>query len=145
MDFGEQTARSIAVEVSSPETTSTGTVEIYFDRMDGTPAGIVEIKDLDATATWHTLYADITPTTGQHHVYLRFTSSSTRAKIYQADQFCFYTETADVVQTGVRQPQANIANEITTYYDLNGRQLPTRPQRGPFVMRQGFRSRVVVK
>lgn len=145
VDFGEQTARSIAVEVSSPETTSTGTVEIYFDRMDGTPAGIVEIKDLDATATWHTLYADITPTTGQHHVYLRFTSSSTRAKIYQADQFCFYTETADVVQTGVRQPQANIANEITTYYDLNGRQLPTRPQRGPFVMRQGFRSRVVVK
>jgi len=147
VDFGEETARSVAIDVSSLPGTATGTVEIYFDRMEGTPAGVCRLEGLDADATWHTVLADIEPTTGRHHVFLRFTCSTARSKAYQADQFCFYTETADIV-TGVRsaEPETEKGEKgVSRCYDLSGRCLRRPPLHGTFILRQDKASRIVLR
>ena len=115
---------------------------MYFDKLEGDPAGIIELKDLDANATWHTLHADITPTCGQHHVYLQFSLSTSRTKAFSVDQFSFSTETTD----GVEDLATKLESDATpSYYDLSGRRLQMPPLHGTFIVRQGQRARVVIK
>ena len=144
VDFGDQTVRSMAIAVTAPTGGATGTVEVYFDRIGGTPAGVFELKDLEAGATWHTLLTDITPATGRHHVFLRFTTTATRAKVFRADAFRFFTATADDVRTGVGDVQARTLPSAPTFFDLTGRRLPGSPQQGAFIVRQDHRARVII-
>ncbi len=141
IDFGEQTAKSIAIDVTAPTGNATGTIAIYFDKPEDEPAGVIELKDLDAEAAWHTLRTDITPTTGQHHLFLQFTCTSTRAKAYSVDQFFFSTQTAD----GIQQLNAGQQEAPAELFDLSGRRLQTAPLHGPFIVRQGSRARVINK
>lgn len=141
VDFGDQTAKSISVEVTTPPTNSNATISIYFDKIEGEPAGIIELKDLDAEATWHTVRADITPTTGQHHLYLQFNLVTSRAKAFSVDQLTFQKDTVD----GVQELGEQHKGVSTSYFDLNGRSLPKQPMHSAFLVRQGSRSRVVIK
>ena len=141
VDFGEQTARSIAIDVAPPAGNATGTIEIYFDKQEGEPAGVVELKDLSGDAAWHTLRADITPTTGQHHLYLHFTCTTTRTKAYSVDQFTFSTQTTD----GIQHPEQKRTESPAEFLDLSGRHMQAAPLHGPFIVRQGQRARVVIK
>ena len=141
VDFGEQTARSIAIDVAPPAGNATGTIEIFFDKPEGEPAGILELKDLSGDAAWHTLRADITPTNGKHHLYLHFTCTTSRAKAYSIDQFTFSAETAD----GIQHPEQERTESPAEYLDLSGRHLQAEPLHGPFIVRQGQRARVVIK
>jgi hypothetical protein len=141
IDFGEQTAKSIAIDVTAPTGNATGTIAIYFDKPEGEPAGVIELKDLDAEAAWYTLRADITPTTGQHHLFLQFTCTSTRAKAYSVDQFTFSAQPAD----GIHHPYNEVQEASAELFDLSGRRLQTSPLHGTFIVRQGSRARVIIK
>ncbi|MCR5180505.1 MAG: carbohydrate-binding protein [Bacteroidaceae bacterium] len=142
IDFGEQTAHSIILDVTAPASNITGNVEIYLDKMSGEPAGICELKDLDPDQEWHTLYANITPATGLHNVYLRFTCSSSRTKAYRIDHFQFSTQTAEEIQTGVSDHVSQGKTPMSVY-DLQGRLLPVSPKRGIFVISRGEESRII--
>lgn len=140
VNFGEQTAKSISIDVTTPP--ADATIAVYFDKLEGDPAGIIELKDLDANATWHTLHADITPTSGQHHVYLQFSLSTSRTKAFSVDQFSFSTETTDGVEDLANKQESDAT---PSYYDISGRRLQMPPLHGTFIVRQGQRARVVVK
>ena len=141
VDFGNQTAKSISVEVTTPPTNSNATISVYFDKIEGEPAGIIELKELDPEATWHTVRADITPTTGQHHLYLQFSLVTSRAKAFSVDQFTFQTDTVD----GVQELGDRSIDMSTSYFDLNGRRLSIQPMHGAFLVRQGSDSHVIIK
>lgn len=145
VDFGEQTARSFSIDIS-PLANHSRTVEVYFDNMDGTPAGILEPDGLDTSVGWHTLFADITPTSGMHHVFVRFTCSNVRAK-FKADQICFFTEQASELQTAVEPASDGITSEPDApvyYYDLSGRRLSVRPADGLYIMQRGHQPRILM-
>ena len=140
VNFGEQTAKSISINVTAPP--ADATIAIYFDKLEGEPAGVIELKNLDANTTWHTLHADIIPTSGQHHLYLQFNLSTSRTKAFSVDQFSFSTETTD----GVKDLADKLESDATpSYYDLCGRRLQTLPLHGTFIIRVGQRSRVHIK
>ena len=147
VDFGEETAQSCGITITAPPSGATGSVEIYFDKMEGTPAGVCELNDLEASQRWHTVITNITPTTGRHHVFLRFTCSDGDAQTYRADQFCFYTQTTEDGHTDIREAytsEADSDEDNTTYYDLSGRQLPHRPCKSAFFQRQGQQVQLVI-
>lgn len=139
VDFGQQTARSISLLASFPSGAASGSIEVYFDKMEGTPAGVIELKDIEASADWLTLAADIAPTTGCHHVFLRFTYATSRSKAYSIDYLQFSTLTIDE-QTSVQRPTAD---GETSYYTLSGIQLPCSPKRGTCVVRRAGKSSLV--
>ncbi|MBO4444963.1 MAG: carbohydrate-binding protein [Bacteroidaceae bacterium] len=135
VDFGEETALSMSLDVTAPST-GEGTVEVYFDKMDDTPAGVIDMSDIDASKTWHTLFCDITPTTGMHRVYLRFTCSRTRAKVYRADQFRFFTQEASALRTRIdKQPTTDSTQlpDDAPLYDLSGRRT-LHPSQGIYIL-----------
>lgn len=147
VDFGDQTAHSIILDVTAPAHGISGSVEIYFDKMEGAPAGVCELKDLNTPQGWYTLMADIKPTTGLHHVYLHFTCSSSRAKAYKADQFIFSTKTVDELTDVEDLPEMNVDTAVGTvqYFDLLGRRLTEHPTSGTFILRKGKKARIIVK
>lgn len=148
VDFGEQTARSMSLDVTAPVSNATGTVEVYFDKMEGTPAGVFELKELDEAVIWHSLLVDITPTTGLHRVYLRFTCTTSRSKAYRVDSFRFFVQTAEEVRTGISAPSLTTQQEpmITDkLYNLKGMRLPQCSLRGSVALKRGRASRVIIK
>ena len=140
VDFGEETARSIILDVTAPAAGLTATIEVFLDKLEGEPIATVELKELDVPGAWYTLSADITPTTGLHHLYLRFNCNSSRAKAYSIDQFHFSTQTAD----GIEDVESEKVKS-EKYFDLSGRLLQTAPTHGAFIVRRGQRSRVYIK
>ena len=94
------------------------------------------MSDIDASTTWHTLFCDITPTTGMHRVYLRFTCSRTRAKVYRADQFRFFTQEASALRTRIdKQPTTDSTQlpDDAPLYDLSGRRT-LHPSQGIYIL-----------
>lgn len=148
VDFGEQTARSMSLDITAPVSNATGTVEVYFDKMEGTPAGVFELKELDEGITWHSLLVDVTPTTGLHRVYLRFTCTTSRSKAYRVDSFRFFVQTAEEVRTGISAPSLTTQQESMTtdkLYNLKGMRLPQCSLRGSVALKRGRASRVIIK
>ena len=142
VDFGDQTAKSISIDVTTPPDNANATISIYFDKLDSDPAGIIELKELDDDAIWHTLHADITPTSGQHHLFLVFSLSTSRSKAFGVDQFTFSPKTTDGV-LGMESKQ--VSDNPMSWYDLCGRWLQTPPTHGTFIVRKGSRARVHIK
>ena len=147
VDFGEDTARSISIDISPLASNITRSVEVYFDKMEGTPACVIEPNELDTAQPWYTLFADITPTTGLHHVYVRFNCSNSRAKS-KVDQIRFFTEQASELETAVKSISDDITPEAdapVSYYDLSGRRLHDAPPAGYYIMQKGNQSRTLMK
>ena len=144
VDFGEETARSLTLVASFPKGATTGSIEIYFDKMEGTPAGTIELKDIEASNTWLTMSADISPTIGCHHMFLRFRYSTSDSKAYSIDRFQFSTLSTEQL-TNVHQPtvQNSWADGDTSYYTLSGIRLSDAPQRGTCIVRQSGKSSLV--
>ena len=139
IDFSTDTARCITIDVAPSTDAVTGTIEIYFDQMDGTPAGICELENLK---TSQTLEANITPTTGQHHMFLRFTYNNSGVKAYSIDQFCFHSHQAGESPTILRNLSAeNPATDV--YYTLSGIRLPSPPSIGTYVVRHAGKASIV--
>ena len=148
VNFGTETVRSLSIDVTPTKDPVAGTIEIYFDKMEGTPAGVLELKDLDDSQPWHTLVADIAPTTGTHHLYLRFTYANAHAKAFGIDRFCFHTQTAQELLTSVRDcpvPTAFGSSDDTTFYTLSGIRLPQPPRFGTYLLRQAGKTQVLMK
>lgn len=139
IDFSTDTARCITIDVAPSTDAVSGIIEIYFDQMDGTPAGTIELKDLK---TSQTLETNITPTTGRHHVYLRFTNNNSSAKSYSVDQFCFHTRQAGESPTILSNLSAE-SPATDVYYTLSGIRLPSAPSIGTYVVRHAGKACIV--
>ncbi len=129
INFSADTARSVSFSVILPEDFSTGSIEIYFDSMNGTPAGVCELRSSATAQSVQTFVTDILPTTGRHHLFLRFTNTATKARAYSLDQFQFSNLSAEQV-TRVEAlesnhlPGSSVGEGSEAYagiYDLSGR------------------------
>lgn len=129
INFSTDSARSIALSLILPEDFSTGSIEIYFDSMNGTPAGICELSSSATAQSVQTFVTDILPTTGRHHLFLRFTNSTTNARAYSLDQIQFSNLSAEQVThvealEGSHQSGSLGGGDNDSYlgiYDLSGR------------------------
>lgn len=75
VEFGQSPAHTFSVRVASgaPRGIS-GLVEVRLDDVNAAPIGSFAVANTGGWQSWQTVPANITPTTGTHTVFLRFTS-----------------------------------------------------------------------
>ena len=148
MRFGDTPAHSIAIGVGRYPYTGTATVSIYLDEMAGEPIATIPLTQDNADSY---VFADIKPTTGTHHVYLRFAySTRTRINAFQLAQLQFSIQSASELADGIHEIEGQyvpfsasprfVCNESSTFnlpssisYDLSGRRLKRLPHKGLFI------------
>jgi len=87
-----------------------GQVEIWLDSIGtGNKIGSCDIKATGSWNTFKTFSGKITPTTGRHDLYLKFTSSST-GKLFQIKWIQFLPITAHIVNS-----QTNLSGDSLTF------------------------------
>ena len=75
VDFGTTPATQLIARAASGAAGGvSGLVEVRLDSPTATPAGSFAIANTGGWQSWQTVPANITATTGQHDVYLTFTS-----------------------------------------------------------------------
>ncbi len=99
IDFGQTGARSMTINLADQTSGLASTIEIHTDNINGPLIGTFEIPADNIPAE---MAIDITPTTGQHHVFIVFRAEENGTLPYSLDSFTFSTSPA------------------TPTYDLNG-------------------------
>lgn len=128
--FGETPARCICIGVGNYPYTGTATITVHLDRRDAQPIATIPISAENANST---VMANIEPTTDTHHVFLRFNYSiATRANAFQLTSIQFTTQTAEEAANGINQVKAS-QTQNGLYYDLSGRTLSQKPQKGLYI------------
>ncbi|MBE6254747.1 MAG: carbohydrate-binding protein [Prevotella sp.] len=146
MRFGNTPAHSIAIGVGQYPYTGTATVSVYLDKMAGEPIATIPLSQGNAD---NYVFADIQPTTGIHHVFLRFAySTRSRTNAFQLTSLQFSTQSAQELSDGIigirtgkledgngdcesHSPSGKEA--VGKYFDLQGRRLSRAPQHGLYI------------
>ncbi len=85
VSFGIDTARNISIRAA---TVGGGNVEVYQDSLTGTLLGSCIVGPTGGWTTWKTLACGITPVSGVHNIYFKFTGNPT-GYLINLDEFSF--------------------------------------------------------
>ncbi len=134
--FGTTPVQSIALSIGRYPYTGNATVSIYLDKMEGDPLATLDITRDNVEST---VVADIPPTVGTHHVYLKFAYSITaRTNAFQLRTLQFSTQTSQEFADGIEEiDNKEIANYnwiSGKYFDLSGRQVNPGRQKGLYIV-----------
>lgn len=120
MDFGDTPAQCLVLTIPSYPYDVDGSVEVCLDKYDAEPIGTLPLTQADADGK--TVYIAITPTTGIHHVFIRYNfRTASRPNAYQISTLQFSTQTAEELSDGIDIPLAD--EEETIIYDMLGRRI----------------------
>jgi len=94
VDFGnaDYAKTPVALNINASCTTTGSGVEVWLDSLDtGQKIAECPINDTGSSNTYQTFSCNVSPVTGQHDVYLRFTGTETK-RLFQLDYFYFKAE-----------------------------------------------------
>ena len=133
VDFGTETAQSMALTLGKFPLTGTATIQVYLNQLAGDPVATLTATRDNANGV---VFAPTQPITGRHHVYLRFGySTKSLANAYQVVSVQFSTQTVEELSTSIGEKTRNGENEIMRdgIFDLSGRPASSR-QKGIYII-----------